>query len=215
MNSWPLFALVLHTPRLALRLGSDEQLDALASASVGRVLPPEQGHFMSTDWTQLPSPVYERSFMQFHWKARADWRAESWGLQLIAFHQDAAVGGFGLLADDFAAQRRVRTGLWLLPEYRGQGIGTEAHAALLHLAFAELGAREAFYDVHPDNTTSRRLSHAMGYEETGTFIETHPGGRPTRLLDQRLTYERWNNRQGPPVRVDGLDDCREMFGLKR
>jgi hypothetical protein len=54
----------------------------------------------------------------------------------------------------------------------------------------------------------------MGYEETGTFIEAHPGGQPTRLLDQRLTRERWSREQGLPVRVDGLDECREMFGLK-
>jgi RimJ/RimL family protein N-acetyltransferase len=213
MRSWPLFDLTLITPRLTLRLGRDEELDRLARDSVGRVLPTGQAEFMDTDWTQLPSPAYERGFMQFHWRARADWSPEAWSLQLIGFDGQTPIGGFGLMAENFARERTVRTGSWLLPDRRRSGLGTEARAALLHLSFAEFGAREARSEAHPDNAGSRGVSRALGYEEAGQAAKTRPSGDSTPRVQIRLMRERWAQMQSIPVEVTGLDACRDMFGI--
>jgi RimJ/RimL family protein N-acetyltransferase len=208
VRSWPLFDLELRTPRLSLRLARDQELDELARAAAGRVLPAGEAEFMDTDWTQLPSPEFERSFMQFHWRARAEWSAESWSFQLVGFDGATPVGGFGLLGDDFASRRSVKTGSWLLPDWRGRGLGTEGRAALLELAFAGLGARESLSDAHPRNEGSRGVSRTLGYEETG---RSEAAGRPR--IELRLSRERWERERSIPVAISGLDACREMFGV--
>lgn len=208
MRSWPLFDLELRTPRLSLRLARDEELDELARAAAGRVLSAGEADFMDTDWTQLPSPEFERSFVQFHWRARAEWSRESWSLQLVGFDGGTPVGGFGLMAEDFASRRSVKTGSWLLPNWRGRGLGTEGRAALLELAFAGLGARESLTDAHPSNEGSRGVSRALGYEETG---RSETAGRPRVQL--WLPRERWEAVRSIAVEISGLEVCRELFGV--
>ena len=104
----------------------------------------EQAGFMGP-WTQIPSPEFERSFMQYHWAQRANWSAERWSLDLGIYPagHDAPVGAMSMIAGDFARMRSAETGSWLLPEWRGQGLGREAREAMLHLLFEGLGAREA------------------------------------------------------------------------
>jgi RimJ/RimL family protein N-acetyltransferase len=208
VRSWPLFELVLRTPNLVLRLPRDEELDELARASAGRVLPSEQREFMDSDWTQAPSPAYEREFMQFHWRARAEWRPESWSLQLNGFDGPTPIGGFGLMADDFAERRSVKTGSWVMPDWRRRGLATEGRAALLQLAFEGLGARESHSDAHPENLGSLGVSRALGYEEIGR--EPTSDGRAR--IRVRLTRERWEETRSIPVEISGLDGCRELFG---
>jgi RimJ/RimL family protein N-acetyltransferase len=212
MRSWPLFDLRLITPRLTLRLPTDEELDRLATQSAGRVLPPDEANFMDSDWTQLSSPEYERSFMQFHWQSRADWKPESWSLQLAGFDGDAPIGGFGLIGENFADTRTVKTGSWLLPDWRRMGLGTEARAALLHLAFAELGARESHTEAHPDNAGSLGVSRTVGYEQTGRRKLTRPGGDDAPRIQLCLTRERWEATRTVAVEAAGIDECRELFG---
>jgi RimJ/RimL family protein N-acetyltransferase len=212
VHSWPLFELRLVTPRLTLRLPTDAELDRLATSSAGRVLPPDEANFMDSDWTQLPSPEYERGFVQFHWQARADWKPEAWSLQLVGFDGDAPIGGFGLLGENFADARIVKTGSWLLPDWRRMGLGTEARAALLHLAFAELGARESCTDAHPENAGSLGVSRALGYEETGRRQLTRPGGDTAPRIEMRLPRERWEATRTVAIEVIGIDGCREQFG---
>src|SRR5207253_465320 len=64
---------------------------------------------------------------------------------------------------------------WLAPGHRGRGIGKETRAAVLHLAFAGLEAREAESDVFTDNNASNRVSQALGYEPNGTTWDTRRG----------------------------------------
>ena len=83
--------------------------------------------------------------MQYHWAQRANWSAERWSLDLGIYPagHDAPVGAMSMIAGDFARLRSAETGSWLLPEWRGQGLGREAREAMLHLLFEGLGAREA------------------------------------------------------------------------
>lgn len=63
-----------------------------------------------------------------------------------------------LKGSDFTKFGTVTTFSWLAPGQRGRGIGTEMRAAVLHLAFAGLGAREAESDAFTDNHASNRVS---------------------------------------------------------
>jgi RimJ/RimL family protein N-acetyltransferase len=53
------------------------------------------------------------------------------------------VGVQELWAENFAELRKVATGSWLGLKHQGQGIGIEMRSAVLHLAFACLGAEQA------------------------------------------------------------------------
>jgi len=213
MHAWPLFELSIRTPRLVLRLPTDAELDLLAKRASGRVLPPEQMDFMRTGWTQLPSPEFERSFMQYHWRTRAAWTPDAWALNLVAFADDEPIGGFGIEGEAFAERRTVTTGSWLLPDRRRRGFGIEGRAALLALAFDGLGAHVALSAAHEDNAGSLGVSAALGYERTSVEELTGPSGEAVRHVQVRLTRRRWETRARPLVEVEGLDACRELFDV--
>jgi GNAT superfamily N-acetyltransferase len=99
-----------------------------------------------------------------------------WSLDLGIYPagHDAPVGAMSMIAGDFARMRSAETGSWLLPEWRGQGLGREAREAMLHLLFDGLGAREARSTAHPDNAPSNAVSRALGYAPTA---RSHAGGR--------------------------------------
>ena len=68
---------------------------------------------------------------------------------------------------DYRILREVSTFSWLGLRYQGQGLGTEMRAAVLHLAFAGLGAAEAVSGAFDDNAQSLRVSEKLGYEFDG------------------------------------------------
>lgn len=213
-NPWPLYELRIITPRLTLRVPSEAELLGLAEQAAGRVLPREQAVFMGP-WTQIPSPAFERQFMQYHWTQRGSWSHERWGLGLGVYPDGLAepVGMIGAEAVSFALNRSATTGSWLLPQVRGRGLGREARAAVLHLLFEGLGAEEARSSAHPDNGPSNGVSRSLGYRTDGTeMLLTGDGGsaRVTRLL---LTREDWLPRRRDDITLSGLEACREMFGV--
>ena len=65
-------------------------------------------------------------------------------------------------AENFRAVRSVETGSWLGRAHQGQGIGREMREAVLHLAFAGLGAEEALSGAFEDNAASLATSRAVG-----------------------------------------------------
>src|SRR3954452_25599868 len=85
-----------------------------------------------------------------------------------------------LIAEDFPTLGTVTTFSWLAPRARRRGIGREMRAAILHLAFAGLGAREATSEAFVDNTASNAVSRALGYEENGTAWAGRSAGGPLR-----------------------------------
>jgi RimJ/RimL family protein N-acetyltransferase len=211
-TAWPLFALRVTTPRLTLRLPPEADLLPLAEQAAGRVVTPEQAGFMGP-WTQIPSPEFERSFMQYHWAQRANWSPERWSLALGVYPagQDAPVGVMAVLAADFARTRSAETGSWLLPEWRGQGLGREAREAMLHVLFEGLGASEARSSAHPDNAPSNAVSRALGYRPDGTEPFDAGGEEPVTATPLLLTRELWRRRTD--VELAGLGECRSLFGL--
>lgn len=207
---WPLYGLVVTTARLELRLPAEQEIAALAELAGRGVHRPGERPFL-TPWTEGSAADRERAVLQGHWGRLAGWRADSWSLGLGAFRDGEPIGLMALRAVDFPVLREVVTFSWLGLAHHGRGYGTEARTGLLTLAFTGLDAVAARTEVFPDNHASQAVSRKLGYEPDG--ISRDARGREALVSDRlRLTRERWEQQDHPPVRIDGLAAGRTMFG---
>ncbi len=115
-----------------------------------------------------------------------------------------------LSAKQFAALRSVETGSWLGRAHQGRGLGREMREAVLHLAFAGLGAEEALSGAFEDNVSSLATSRAVGYEENGEARGPRRDGA-ARTIRFRMSRQGWEGRRRADVEITGLEDCLEMF----
>jgi RimJ/RimL family protein N-acetyltransferase len=211
MSHWPLAELRLTTPRLELRLPSLEDLAELASLAAEGVHNPAVQPF-TAEWTDVAPDQRAQSVPRYHWRCWGEWQPEKWELNLVAVRDGAVVGTQGIGARDFGIRGEVHTGSWLGRRFHGQGLGTEMRAAVLHLAFAGLGAQHAVSGAFADNPASLGVSRKLGYREDG--IEHHVvRGKSAVLQRLRLTSEQWRERQLVPVNIEGLPECLPWFGL--
>ncbi|MFG1996698.1 GNAT family N-acetyltransferase [Actinoplanes sp. NPDC048988] len=208
-DHWPLYRLVLRTPRLELRLPGDELLAELAQLAAGGVHDPAVQPFTAA-WTDAPADEIARGVLQWNWRLRADWSPRKWELGLVAIAGDRVVGTQGIGAEDFAVLREVGTGSWLGRGHHGRGYGTEMRAAVLELAFAGLGAEFATSEAFADNHASYAVSRKLGYADDG--LSRH-AVRDRVATGRRLRLDRaaWEAARSIPVQVEGLDLCRGMF----
>ena len=128
VSAWPLFGLRIRSERLVLRLPTDDEILALMDAAHGGIHPPDEMPF-GVAWSVLPSPEFERGFVQHHWLMRGAWRADDWNLNLMAELDGKPVGSQSVHGRGFAEERTVGTGSWLLREWQGWGLG-KARTAL-------------------------------------------------------------------------------------
>ncbi len=208
---WPLFGLRVRTPRLELRLPYDDELTVLADLAARGVHDPTTMPFL-VPWTDQPSPQLQRGLLQFHWRSRAEWAPDAWRLELGVFVGGELVGAQGMLAQRFGVVRAVETGSWIGREHQGRGIGTEMRAAILHLAFAGLGARVAYSAAFETNRASVGVSRALGYVDNGERWVTRRAD-PARELLFRLERARWEERRRADISLEGLEPCLALFGL--
>ncbi len=110
---------------------------------------------------------------------------------------------------EFPVLREVKTSSWLGPKFQGQGLGIEARSALLHLAFAELGAVAAISEVFQDNRASQRVSRKLGYRPDGISRDVLEDEVVSDRL--HLTHGDWEQNQDWSVTVVGLEPCRVFF----
>ncbi|MDT0342875.1 GNAT family N-acetyltransferase [Streptomyces litchfieldiae] len=211
LEQWPLLGLRLTTARLELRLPTDEELAELADLAVLGVHEPDQRPFLNP-WTDQPPAERARNVLQRHWRQRGTWTPANWELDLAVFENGRPVGFQEICGRDFATLREVTTGSWLGLAHHGRGIGTEMRAAVLHLAFAGLGARYAVSSSFADNAPSVGVSRKLGYRPDGITRDV--------LYDRavvsqrlRLSAEDWAATARPEVTVTGLEPCLELFGL--
>jgi RimJ/RimL family protein N-acetyltransferase len=207
---WPLFDLRVGTARLELRLPTDEDLHELAAIAARGIHPPEEMPF-AWAFTDLPSPGLERGVLQFQWRCRAELGPERWDLVLAVRADGRLVGVQGVAARQFAVRREVHTGSWLGKDHQRQGIGTEMRAAVLHLAFAGLGAEVAVSAAFPDNPASERISRKLGYEPDG-LERIARRGAPVDARRFRLTREAWEATHRPEVELAGVEPCLPLLG---
>lgn len=213
---WPPLGLRLTTPRLQLRLPDAAELAELADLAAAGVHAPALMPFLYP-WTDLPPAERARSVVLHHWRTLGAWTPERWTLPLAVFAEGRAVGYQSLGAADFAVLREVSSGSWVGRAHQGRGIGTEMRAAVLHLAFAGLGAQQARSGAFDDNPASLAVSEKLGYERDG--VERHVvRGRAVTEHRLRLTRARWEayrgrRRAGVRVTVTGLEQCLPLFGV--
>jgi RimJ/RimL family protein N-acetyltransferase len=209
-HPWPLFDLRLRTPRLELRLPTDDDLLELTRVARAGVHDRPTTPFI-VPWDEPPSPAFERQFLLHWWRVRGSWTPESWTLGLAVIADGRPIGVQDVMADAFARRRTVATGSWLGLPYHGQGYGTEMRAAVLWLAFEELGALAAESGYADGNLPSSRVSEKLGYEPNGVkLLDARPGSERLEQL-VRVTPATWQ-RTLVPVRVEGMDACRGLFG---
>jgi RimJ/RimL family protein N-acetyltransferase len=210
-DHWPLQRLRLRTPRLELRLPGPEDLGALADQAAAGVHDPAVQPF-SEAWTEVEPATRARNVLIWHWRTLGRWAADAWSLPLVAVADGAVIGTQEVSAENFAVLREVHTGSWLGRAHHGHGYGTEMRAAVLHLAFAGLGAESAISEAFTDNHASYGVSKKLGYADDG--IARHAvSGKP--VVGRRLRLDRaaWEAAATVPVAVEGLEACREMFGI--
>lgn len=211
VDHFPLVGLRLTTPRLELRLPSDEELAALADLAAGGIHPPDVMPFL-VPWTDRPPAEVARGVIQHHWLRLGGWTPQDWSLNLTVFHAGAVVGLQNIGARDLAITRQVRTGSWLGQRHQGLGIGTEMRAAVLHLAFAGLGAEEAVSGAFEHNVASQAVSRKLGYQPDG--INRHAvRGAVTIEHRLRLTRAAWEQHRTIPVTIHGLAPCLPLLGI--
>ena len=209
--SWPLFDLRVRTPVLELRLPTDDDLVVLAEVAARGVHEPDFVPFLST-WSTLPPPERRRSILQWHWKARAEWKTEKWLLTLAVVRDGEVVGTQDMGGDDFPLLRTVTSESWLGLEHQGKGTGKEMRAAMLHLAFGGLGAEVAYSGAFADNAPSVGVSRGLGYVDNGDRILRRVDA-PSREIRFKLERAVWEQRRRDDIEIVGLEPCLELFGL--
>lgn len=209
---WPLFDLVVRTPRLELRYAADPLLEELTAVHAAGVVPPGTEPFDGDASFYDPGPGTMR-WLKGQWSARSRTSPEWWVLVFAVVVGGRAVGGQEMTGIEFPKTRTVNTFSWLGREMQGQGLGKEMRAAALHCAFEGLGAERAESDAFDDNAASRGVSLALGYEANGSVTLPRPGGGApaTRFL---LTRDRWRERgRRDDIVIEGLGPCLPLLGL--
>lgn len=206
---WPLFDLVVRTPRLEVRLPREDEFpDLVALADQGIHDPDTMPFFVA--WTDLEPARRARETAQWLWGRRADWSPDKWTFTGAVFVDGHVVGIQDVGAEHFRSVRSVETGSWLGRAHQGQGLGREMREAVLHLAFAGLGAEEALSGAFEDNAASLATSRAVGYAENGEARGPRREGS-ARTIRFRLDRAGWERHRRDDIEIDGLEPCLELF----
>ncbi|MEV0591285.1 GNAT family N-acetyltransferase [Nonomuraea cavernae] len=210
MRNWPLFDLSVTTPRLELRYPSLADLDELGERAAEGVHDEETMPFLFP-WSDAGPAERARSTVQYHFRQWAEFGPAAWSIDLVAVFEGQIVGTQGFSAADFLVMREVGSGSWLGRRFQGLGLGTEMRAAMLHLAFAGLGAEYATTEAFVDNPASLAVTAKCGYRDDGVTRHLRRG-EPAVMRRFRLARTDWKPLDG--VRIHGLEPCLPLFGLE-
>jgi RimJ/RimL family protein N-acetyltransferase len=202
---WPFAALRVRTPTVELRYPDDDDLVALAHLAAEGIHDPAAMPFF-VPWTRQETPDLERGVLQHGWGRRAALSRDDWSLPLVVWAEGERVGVQDIFAKHFAIRRTVETGSWLVQRAQGRGVGTEMRAAVLHFAFAGLGAEEAHSGSFVDNPISAAVSRHHGYVANGEEILEREG-EPARMQRWLLTRATWTPSRRDDIAIEGLGEC--------
>jgi len=211
VDHWPLRGLRVRTPRLELRYPSPEELDALADLAADGIHAPDVMPF-SVPWSDADPAGRARSVLQWAWRQAGAFTPESWNLSLVTVVDGTVVGTQGLEAGQFPVLREAETGSWLGLRHQWRGIGTEMRQAIVHLAFAGLGAEYVTSSAFEDNPASLGVSRKVGYEPDGVMRQVRRD-KPDTLIRLRLPRAGWERRRRGDIEIVGLEPCLSLFGL--
>ncbi|BEL04921.1 GNAT family protein [Actinoplanes sichuanensis] len=210
--TYPPLNLMVRTPRLTLAGASDELLERLVPVVRAGIADTRPWPFDDPMSFYADSPDREWQWLRGIWRGRGTVTPQRWRLYFVVLVDGEPVGMQDLVGRDFDRFGTVSSFSWLAPGARRQGLGREMRAAVLHLAFAGFGAREAGSDAFADNEGSNRVSRALGYEPNGTDWDTRRG-EPALITRWRLTRERWEPARRDDVVLSGVRACRPVLGL--
>lgn len=197
-SSWPLFDLRLRLGDLLLRPVTEPDLPLLVAS-------------LPDDVELDPSLPADRTvaFFQGYWRTQNHCSPQDWAVSFLVQHREQVVGVQVLEGSDFRLLRTVDSASWLVPSARGRGIGKAMRAAVLDFAFDSLDAQAAVTAAWHDNQASLGVSRSLGYMPNGEHWHRR-GDRADLMVHLRLARPDW---AGVGVAVEGLEECREMFGL--
>ena len=207
--TWPLFDVVVRTPRIELRLATEDEWSELADEISPKIYERTGVMPFGRDWPASPPS----EAMQHRWRALANWSADNWQFQACVFVDGRIVGAQGIWASRFGELRSVATGSWLLPDAQGKGIGREMRIAVLHLAFAGLGAMEAKSQTRVGNMASNAISEALGYETTHRdhFMFGDERAEQFNMIMRRADWEQHPLHQRDDITIEGLESVLDWF----
>jgi RimJ/RimL family protein N-acetyltransferase len=210
-SHWPLFDLELRTPRLTLRYVDDDRAAALMDLAATGIHDPAAMPF-SVPWTRHEPPYLQQQGMQHFWSMRAGLSPTDWSIQLAVYEGDRLVGLQGVGGASFLITRTVETGSWLALSEQGKGIGKEMRTAVLHLAFAGLGAARAITSAFVDNPRSLGVTRSLGYVDNGWSVDVREDKAVKHL---RFVMERpdWEQRRREDIEIVNLGPCLRLLGL--
>ena len=222
-NVWPLFDLVVTTPRLRLRYATDHDLQTLARFRRRGVVTSDGEEPFDGDSTfYMEAPEAESRALTGEWGARARTSAEWWHLSFAVLIDDEVVGQQNITGIDFRRRRTVTSFSFLARTHQGQGVGQEMRSAVLHLAFAGLGALRAESDAFSDNPASLGVSRALGYRQTGQCSRPGPAApTPCFASSSRERFGRqgagttWRSKASNPVCRSSVSRAAQRTPLRR
>jgi RimJ/RimL family protein N-acetyltransferase len=138
------------TPRLVFREMVPEDLDDLA-AVLGAPDPARPGHRTRTR---------EDTQHWIEWQQR-NYAEHAFGLWAVETHDGRFVGDCGLTMQDLEGDQYLEVGYHVALDLRGQGLATEAAAAVRAVA-AEAGLPHLVAIIRPDNMPSQRVAQKIG-----------------------------------------------------
>ncbi|MBL7255763.1 GNAT family N-acetyltransferase [Paractinoplanes lichenicola] len=211
-HTYPPLNVEVRTPRLTLAGASDKLLERLVPVVRAGVADVEPWPFDDPISFYADNPEREWKWLQGIWRGRGRVTPELWRLYFVVLVDGEAVGMQDLVGRKFTQFGTVTSFSWLAPGRRGQGLGKEMRTAILHLAFAGLGAREASSDAFADNAASNAISRGLGYEPNGTDWDTRRG-EPGLIQQWRLTREAWERTRRDDVELTGVAACLPVLGV--
>ena len=213
MISYPLLDIRVSTPTLELRAATDALLDQLAEVVRDGKTQADPAPYDDPMSFYEPDPdLRVAKWLRAIWRGRGKVEPDSWRLYFVVVVDGQAVGMQDLIGVSFSTFRTVTSFSWLAADQRGRGLGHEMRAAILHLAFAGLGANEASSDAFVDNHGSNAISRDLGYEPNGSDWATRQG-EPTLLNRWRLTREIWEQRRRDDIQLHDIEACRTSLPL--
>jgi RimJ/RimL family protein N-acetyltransferase len=211
-HTYPPLNIQVRTPSLTLVGASDDVLERLVPVVRDGVVEPDQAPFDDPMSLYEDSPQREWKWLRRIWSGRARVDPQWWRLYFVVMVEGNPVGMQDLIGVNFDVLGTVTTFSWLQPSFRGRGLGTEMRRAILHLAFAGLGAREAASEAFADNDASNGVSRALGYVPNGTSWATRRGD-PAMLTAWKLPRNRWEQNRSDDIQLAGVEACLPVLGL--
>lgn len=211
VDLFPPLGLTIEAGPVVLRGISDEILPELCDLAVQGIHDPGEMPFYFP-WTDAPLEQLARNTAAYHWRARAEFAPQAWGLHLAVFHEGRLVGTQGFETSDYLITRTGETGSWLGREFQGRGIGTAMRRAICAFAFDHLGAVAITSGAFLDNPSSLGVSRKLGYQPNGIRRLKRREGELA--LNQALLLTPEHFVRGPDrLQVTGLAELREFIGL--